>query len=261
MSHDTINQIVSPRDWIKLNKFTFFRLLRYFTRRFITKPTCVNQGEVKLPTPIDLSTNAKIAIWSGGYEHAEISIIKSKIEKTDIILEVGAGIGYISTLCSKILGSKHVFAFEANPNLEKIIQKTYSLNNVSPTLSINGVGAKTEQRTFYIEENFYSSSFSKRENLIKRTNYREKSMIDVLSFHDLIEKIRPTFLIIDIEGAELEIFDGSPINYVKKICLEIHPDILGDMKCSQIITNIIKQGFSLSVDVSNNRVLFFHRQI
>jgi tRNA G37 N-methylase Trm5 len=68
------------------------------------------------------------------YENEEIDIIKNTLEKDDVVLESGAGIGFLSTFIALQNGSENVFAYEANENLFKGIEEVYKLNGVSPSL-------------------------------------------------------------------------------------------------------------------------------
>ena len=70
-------------------------------------------------------------IYEEDYEEDEAKCVLAKIQPHDIVLEFGAGLGYLSTLCSKRIGSERVFAYEANPELIPLIEKTYRNNGVA----------------------------------------------------------------------------------------------------------------------------------
>lgn len=75
-----------------------------------------------------------------------------------MVLELGAGIGFISTYCAKRIGSERVFAVEANPVDGGNNSRNLSLNGVTPQLTCGLLGRGDGEETFYIEGNFISSS-------------------------------------------------------------------------------------------------------
>lgn len=85
---------------------------------------------IKIPVVRQLTDNICAAIYAGYYERAELSTFQEKLEAQDIVLEVGAGIGFLSSYCSSVIGSGNVFAYEANPGMEKLIRRVYQANQV-----------------------------------------------------------------------------------------------------------------------------------
>ena len=78
----------------------------------------VELGGVKIPVSRALSDNIRAALYDGYYESAELRTIHSKLEPEDRVMEIGAGIGFISSCCAKKIGSDRVLAYEANPQTE-----------------------------------------------------------------------------------------------------------------------------------------------
>lgn len=81
-----------------------------------------------------------------------------------------------------------------------------------------------------------------------------------VSLSSAIEAWQPTFLIIDAEGAERTIFEGADLSGVRKICIEIHPDVLTPAECTHVIRLILDAGFYLDVERSGDWVYFFCRE-
>src|SRR5690606_23487373 len=84
------------------------------------------------------------------------------LQAGDIVLELGTGLGFISSLCAKRIGGDNVHSFEANPALRRAILKNYRLNALSPRLEIALLGEKSGAITFYVMKNFWSSSAIRR---------------------------------------------------------------------------------------------------
>ena len=186
-----------------------------------------------------ISKGIQKQIFFSEYEAKEIDIIKNRISSGDIVMEVGAGIGYISAYCSKIAGEDKVFAYEANPALIELILLTHKANNLSPTVT-NALLAKGEgEHEFYIEEDYWASS------TIKISKEAKKITVPQKDINIEIERIQPTFLVIDIEGGEIDFFQAINLDTINKICIETHPGIVGNKDTSLLFSLLFSQGFLL----------------
>jgi Met-10+ like-protein len=120
------------RSWTRksLRKISNWLIYQY---RISLRPIVSVEG-VRVRVGPHMSRRVEQAISRGGYERDELRLIGMVLSPSDVVLEVGAGLGVVSAFCAKRLGSSRVFAFEANPDLEPRIRETYALNGVEPTL-------------------------------------------------------------------------------------------------------------------------------
>jgi FkbM family methyltransferase len=213
---------------------------------------------IRLPVVHELSDNICAAIYDGYYEQAELSALKSKINNEDVIFEVGAGIGFLSCYCAMKIGSDHVFAYEANPRLEPIIKKVYLANNVCPTIKFGILGAEAGQAKFYITHDFWASS------LTPPGEPCEELIVPVIPLNDEIKSIKPTFMLMDIEGGEYDLIRTIDFHSIRKISVELHTDVLGQTKIDEIKHIMRTAGFVIDSDWSRiipgvKEVLFLER--
>ena len=254
MDKDYIAKVLRPRDWLHINRFLFSRFVMYALRNIFSVSNSVRIDGIILHLSKEFSRDVKRALWSGAYEAAERQIVSNTIREKDIVLEIGAGIGYISTLCARLIGGERVHAIEANPEMISIIRNTYKLNNVNPYIHNVCVSRKNENIEFFVSDKFYSSSINLRQGVSNKILVKGKCI------NDLIEEISPSFLIVDVEGAELDLFFDASLDNIEKICIEVHPHIIGQKNVSRVIECLLSRGFYLSVDISIDRVLFFSRE-
>jgi FkbM family methyltransferase len=192
-------------------------------------------------------------IFFGSYEGKEAELVQLKIERHDIVMEVGAGIGFLSALCARIVGSDKVFAYEANPQLLEVIHQVHSMNGVAPTVTNALLGDGTGECEFFLEKDFWASS------LIRGSAEAEAIRVPKLDRNTEIRRIAPTFLIVDIEGGEYEFFSGIDLGSVRKICIETHPHLLGNRRVSEILGWLFTAGFSLDFSCMRKNVYFLYR--
>jgi FkbM family methyltransferase len=227
------------------------RKLRKLAWKF-RQPAWANNHGVLLPVKHPLvSPGIAREIYFGDYEAKEIEIIGKRLAADDIFLEVGAGLGFLSAYCAKRIGSDKVFTYEANPELIPLIRETHTKNSVTPTVT-NALLAQGEgEREFHLEADFWASS-------AHRSGGRAIS-VHQIDLNAELARIKPSFLMVDIEGGEAEFFAGADLTPVRKICVETHPDVLGDKVLSEMFASLVIKGFSLDFTLIRKNVFFFHR--
>jgi len=213
---------------------------------------------VKIPIVRHLTDNISAAIYDGYYERAELNTFRRKLEKQDIVLELGAGIGFLSTYCSGVLGSENVFTYEANPQLEPLIRRVYSVNRVQPTLKIGVLGNQAGQTKFYVTRDFWASS------LLPPPEPWEEVMVPVYDINEEVFRINPTFLLMDIEGGEYDLLRTIDFHTIRKISAELHTDVLGQDRVDEIKAVMSRAGFAIDPSLSSvipgvKEILFVER--
>lgn len=225
------------------------------TYRHLTRPEIVEINGIKVFVSDNIQSHIRRAIYIGTYEKSELKIVQNQLEPDDIVMELGTGIGFLSSYCAKKIGSKRVFTYEANPQLEPYIRDNYKLNNVAPNLKICMLGEQSGSQAFYLHKDFWMSSALPASS----RSYKQKININVKSLNQEIYNIKPTFLIIDIEGGEYDIFKYADLSNVKKICLELHNGVLGVEKTNIVLSKLSNWGFLIDDEVSFEKELFLRR--
>jgi FkbM family methyltransferase len=240
-----------PRSWTRrsLRKLSNWLTYQY---RVSLRPIVSIEG-VRIRVGRHMSRRVEQAISRGGYERDELRLIAMVLSPSDVVLEVGAGLGVVSAYCAKQLGSSRVFAFEANPDLEPRIRETYALNGVEPTLEMCAIRATAGRVTLYRTKHRFSSSISQRHAGAPAIEVPGKALSYV------VEQIRPTLLIVDVEGAEGELFDRAQLPGVTKIMLELHERVIGRDKARQVRGALTALGFREDRGLSSREHLILRR--
>lgn len=199
---------------------------------------------LKIPVTGALSDNLCAAIYDGYYESAELGAFSKNLSEDDIVLEVGAGIGFLSAYCAAAIGSDRVFAYEANPKMEPLIRSVYAANNVMPHLRIGVLGNQEGSVNFFVTKDFWASS------LIEPSMPHETVEVPVYPLNDEIRRISPTFLIMDIEGGEFELLSSINFGTIRKISCELHTDVLGQDKIDHMKEIMFRADFKTREDHS-----------
>lgn len=192
---------------------------------------------------------------AGSYEAPESRIVRHAIHPTDTVLELGTGLGYLAALCTKVVGDSRVHTYEANPALGPVIQNNFRLNDVAPRLNICMLGEENGSITFYVMKNFWSSS------TIKRHPKAKAIQVPMKRFNDELARLQPSFLIIDIEGGEQDFIRYARLDGVRKVCIELHPHVIGAAAVAEVEVYFKMQGFREEPTVSDSDHKLYLREL
>ena len=160
-------------------------------------------------------------LTSGRHTRHERALLMGALRGGDRVLELGGGIGMVSAACALRLGSGSVTTYEANPALEGIMRDNHALNGVAPEIRMAMVGERAGTRTLHVAAMFSHSSVYE----VGETERRVE--VSVHDFAAVLAELRPSVLVVDIQGAEREPFLWHALDGVRLVLVELHPDIVG----------------------------------
>ena len=225
--------------------------LRY---RLAEQPSRVTVSGIQLDLGGDWATPAiREAVYEGWYEGAERDILARTLRRGDRYLELGAGIGFIATCACQLVGDENVTAYEANPALVAVARATAGHNGFAPTIVNAALGDVAGDAYLYVADDFWAST-------LVPTEVRSTVRVPVKSFHAELERVRPTYLMIDIEGGEVDLLSGNTLpEYVRAVCVEAHPNVVGVARVQDMLVKLIKDGFAIDLQVSHHGVAYLER--
>jgi len=213
----------------------------------------VEHHGVKIGVDASISAEVRRALRWGDYERRELEIVRAALQDTDVVMDVGAGLGVVSSFCAKAVGSERVFAYEANPAMEGHIRRTFALNGVSPTLEMCALGERGGEHVLYLERDFWSAT-----TLLPHEGC-PAIIVPAKPFNDEVRRRAPTLLIMDIEGAESELCRYGQFLGVQRIVMELHPVTLTPSGRGELVARMHRAGFRLDEAASDSPVVLFRR--
>ncbi|MFA5750034.1 MAG: FkbM family methyltransferase [Candidatus Shapirobacteria bacterium] len=178
--------------------------------------------------PDDKYVGQRIALEK--YEPYETELILRQVKSGDIIVDVGANIGYYTILLADKVGkSGKVYAFEPDSTNFEILEKNIKANNLENVVVIKtAVGSKNETKTLYksvenlgdhklFNDQFLISNVETIQNppvgkptsSLKKGGSLKTETVKIIKLDDYLKNIKIDLMKIDTQGWEPEVFAGA----------------------------------------------------
>ena len=221
-----------------------------------SKETLAAAGVLIPDDPAVITPAIREAILRGRFEAEEASQIPSIVRPGDRVLEIGAGIGFISTLISRQRRVSRVVAVEANPHLIDYMARLHAANRVRKVRRVNAVltNEPRASATFYLRRDFWMGSLAAAPNPYVGTVEVPTMNLDALLREEAIDLI-----VCDVEGAETVLFQGADLSGVDRIFLEMHDHVTGLSGVRGLFATLAGHGFVYDPRHSLGSVVLFQK--
>jgi len=188
------------------------------------------------------------------YEEKETEAALRVVRAGDVVIELGGGIGYMSTLVATKRQVASVHVFEANPALIPYIASVHEANGVTNAHVTNAIlGAERGKADFYVRDPMLGSSLQILEGEVNPP----VTQIDVVDAKETLARIKPNILICDIEGAEVDLIPTLDLTGLRAAIIETHPQWIGPDGMTKVIRAFLDAGLSYYHRGSHGKVLAF----
>jgi FkbM family methyltransferase len=196
------------------------------------------------------------AMLAGRFETEEAAQIPHIVRAGDRVLEIGAGIGFISSLLARDPRVSAVIAVEANPHLLDYMGRLHAQNDIRKVRRLNAVltNGTAATATFYLRRDFWMGSLSPEPNAFTASVEVPTMNLDALLREEAIDLI-----VCDVEGAEADLFDRADLAGVDRIFVETHDHVTGLSGVRRLFDTMQAQGFVYDPRHSTGSVVLFQR--
>jgi FkbM family methyltransferase len=156
------------------------------------------------------------------YERPEATLVRGLIRPGDTVLELGAGLGFISAFVRRHTEAGRIVTYDANPAIIAYIGRMHALN-VIDDIEVRHAVVMAEPSgptvAFYIAPEFYVSSLEPAPGCRKVEVQTER-------LDEVLAEVRPDVLMLDIEGGEGDLLEADSLDPIRSVAVELHgPDM------------------------------------
>jgi len=222
---------------IIINKYGLLVCLKYiiwyFEKYVLRKAfTCrmIQANKMYLDMQVG-GVSKELAIW-GIREEPKTLLLKEELEEGMVVADIGANIGYYTLMeASLVKKSGKVYAFEPDSRNLKLLKRNIELNGHNEIVEVYNTAVSDKARTSKIymadETNLNTMLAPDKVDTYKLHKWRSAE-VKTVSLDDFLRDKRPVnFIRMDIEGFEVEVFNGmtetvknAPAKF--KILFELH---------------------------------------
>jgi len=193
----------------------------------------------------------------GTYEEDEAHAAKKRIKQGFRVLELGAGLGLVSNICAARAGAENVLSVEANPAMVPVIRANLDGNGHEKARLIHGAvtgGDGGGDIAFQANAAFLGGALA-------RDGAKPAELVDVpkIGIRSLIARHSPQVVLMDVEGAEAELFDAPWNPQLRFLILELHPPRYPAAVIKRIVDCMSETGLTYDPLTSRGRVLGFRK--
>ena len=113
---------------------------------------------IRLPlAPNIISAHMEWTLAKGRYEWGEARMGARMVRPGDTVLELGSGLGFVSSYLRRNTTAGKIVCIEANPDLVPYIEAVHALNGIGNALVLNGVAQiapRTAHMPFLLQARF-----------------------------------------------------------------------------------------------------------
>lgn len=187
---------------IKISRNILMPIVNYF------KPDYVIVEGLKLYIDKGDNTISQQLVQNGKWEEFETEIFKKNIKEGDVVIDIGAHIGYYTLIAAKKVGvNGWVYAFEPDPRNFMLLEKNVHVNNLKNVVLVNkAVTDKTGSAKLFL-----SKTNTGDHRIFSNESDRQSVNISTTTLEDFFNKRshRVDMIKIDIQGSEMYAFKGA----------------------------------------------------
>ncbi|WP_375691385.1 FkbM family methyltransferase [Pseudooceanicola sp. LIPI14-2-Ac024] len=188
---------------------------------------------------------------AGTYEEQEILGALRCVRPGDTVLELGAGLGIVGAIVARNLRPARVRSFEANPALIPHIEALYALNGLTDRIAVENrvllAGPdQPEEVTLHLTNSYLGSSVH------EKSEVRSAVQVPTGDFDTACAGAE--VLIMDIEGAEIDILRQADLSGLRAVVIEFHPGVYGRAGLIECKDRLRAAGLAPIASVSTRRV-------
>ena len=169
-------------------------------------------------------------IIRNGWEELTTKMFKEGINKGDVVLDLGANVGYYSLLAAQLVGKEgKVYSFEPEPKNFSVLLKNIELNGYDNIVPVQKAVSDTSGKITFFLHNRDTGAHTIYQPEPGERQFTESIEVETVTLDEFLngKENHVNVVKVDVEGAEMAVLTGMK-NMIKenqdlKMFIEFHP--------------------------------------
>ncbi len=214
-------------------------------------------GDVRLELPrARLTPELAERLRQGRFERAEAAALERHLRPGDRLLELGAGSGYLGVLAGRRLGGEALMLLEADPEMAAVAERNLAANGVTGATVIAAAAGRPGRRRARLRRGaaFWASRIAR-----PGEGRGGGPAVPVMALGELVARHRPSVVLCDIEGGEVDLDWQALDAGVRLVILELHPGLTGLRGVGRVFRALARAGLVYQPEGSRGAVVVMAR--
>ena len=157
------------------------------------------------------------------YDCGLTELFKEKIRKDDLVIDIGAHVGYFTCLAASLVGEYgEVIAFEPSSENYELLRKNIQINGFGDRVKCfnSALGSISDIKELHLSKD-NTGGHSLRAELVPNINNGASESVNVISLYTFLGPKPISFIKIDVQGYELEVLKGCDLTYTRIVWCEL----------------------------------------
>ncbi len=237
--------------WIGNHLYTWF-----MRNRISSQPVTI--GGIRMYVDQGGWGSGVILALKGTHEDFETRVFESLLHDGDVLVDIGAGIGYYALVGARLVGrAGKVYAFEPEPGNYALLSRNVRLNNFDNVIPVQKAIAERTGGTDLFLSSWHKSGHSTVERTLRQRIRVETDTLDAI----FPRPSRVDVIKMDIEGAEGLALKGAAELLASSaslaLLMEFTPQLLerSGFPPQKLLSGLVQQGFALyEIDEASRRL-------
>ncbi len=182
------------------------------------------------------------------------------LKKDDVVLDVGANLGYFALIEASYAPSTYVYALEPVQESYRTLTATVALNGFTNIRAFNlGISDKCEIREILVSNylNWSTMNINAAKAISAGPNTVRRETVELVTLTEFCKRFvdrTPTLIRMDVEGFEYEILTGNT-DFLQahnaKLFIEFHSNLLGRDRSIELLTLLRDLNYEIEMYVQN----------
>ncbi len=176
----------------------------------------------------------RAAFALGTYERHLVATITTHVQPGAITYDIGANAGYLTLVMAKLVGRQgHIFAFEPDPKNIKALEANLQINGLSNVTAVAKAVSNNSGIVTFASFDYSLVGHIAQDNTPDDANLFQVESTSLDDFVFIENNPKPTFIKIDVEGAEEQVLRGA-----LRVLRDVRPVILAEIRGGNTWQNV-----------------------